>query len=70
MATLPSSSDWFQLDNTSGIEEFVVVTSKAAVASLDQLAESAPDPERLERVVRSMESGADMQLTRLLLPHQ
>lgn len=69
-AILPAPSDWFQLDNTSGIEEFVVVASNFPVGALDQLVDDLPDPARLEGAVRSLAPGKDVQVTRVLLTHQ
>lgn len=68
-ATLPSEAEWFELDNTRGMEEFTVVASRSPVSDLDQISDGF-DAGRLESALRRVVSDRETKLVRIQLRHE
>jgi hypothetical protein len=68
-ASLPNSNDWFQMDQKTGTEEFILVAASSPVPELDQMTGSF-DPVVLDREIRNLESGGKTPVVRIQIPHK
>jgi hypothetical protein len=67
-AVLPSSREWYRLDATPGIEEFLVVCSSQKLESLERLPEKLA-PSVLADQLRAFETTKDPTVLRIQVKH-
>jgi len=66
--TLPDPNQWFQLDDRTGTEEFILVASNQSVPNLEPLTGNF-DPTVLDQQISKLNSGKDMSVVRIRVPH-
>jgi hypothetical protein len=67
--TLPSSNQWFQLDDHTGTEEFILVATDQSLPDLDGMRQNV-DPNTLDQTIRKLDSSKRASVTRILVPHR